>query len=244
MSLPSIVYPTFEVEIPSTKKTVTLRPYLVREEKVLHMAQESDNVNDAIRAFHHVLHECSFGSVDPSAMPHFDVEYLFLQLRAKSVDPKVSLSFRCHNDVNGTPCHHVVDVPVNLLDVKVRFDPTHTNKVPLTDDIGVVLKYPKWNTIIEVFNVFAETGQMTDQGLKLIAECIDVIWEGDKVHSSVDYTPEQMLTFVEGLKVDHLMKMYPFFRTMPTVAHTVPFVCDQCGYEDNVTVEGFYRFFV
>lgn len=243
MALPNIVVQEHEVKLFSQPKPVRFRPYLVKEEKILLMAQQSNDPAEVSRAAKQVIENCTFGALNMTKLPTFDVEYMFIQLRAKSVNNIVTLNFECRNTVAESKapdglCHHNVPVTIDLDAIKLTVPEGHTNRVWLTDDVGVILNYPSAE-LFEAYTVKEEVDVVD-----LLAACLKTVFTKDgEVHEVTEQTPEEVKTFVERLSLPQIEKLRVFFDTMPHLAHTFTFKCDQCGYEEEVTLSGLMDFF-
>lgn len=244
MSLPSIVVPTFPVKLFSQKKSIDCRPYLVKEEKIMLMAQAGNDVAEIERAVKQIISNCTFGTVDITTLPSFDMEYLFLKLRAKSVNNVVNVKFRCQNPVdkpsaNGghtdhqMPCGTVIPVEINLDNVELTVHEGHTNKIWLSNELGVVLNYP--------------TAEMLSKNLDVTAAfplVLDSVFNSKgEVFEAKDSTPDEIGMFVDALTVGQVDKIREFFTTMPVLEHTFAFTCSKCGYKDTITLRGLSDFF-
>lgn len=235
MALPKVAIPKFSVNLPSTEQKISFRPFLVKEEKALLMAAQSEDESAMIDAVKDVVSACVDENIDASKLPFFDVEYLFLNIRAKSVGEVIDLEYRHSQGINykGDECEASTPVKVNLEEVKVQKLDDHTNKVMLTDTMGVELKYP-------TINNFNEVAKGEDE-LKLLANCIKCVFDDDNV-----YDPDNLqdsVEFIEGLNSEQFGKLMNFFNTMPKLRHKITYKCVGCGQEDTVELEGLSDFF-
>tara|TARA_R100000808_G_scaffold25095_1_gene61839 strand:- start:4680 stop:5378 length:699 start_codon:yes stop_codon:yes gene_type:complete len=231
MALPKINVPTYELTIPSTQQQVTYRPFLVKEEKILLMANQDENDTDQmIRAMRQIINNCILmNNFDSEQLPIFDIEYIFLKLRAKSVGEISEVGFRCPK------CETINKVEINLEQVEVKTFEDHTNQIQLTDTIGVILKYPDMDSIsgeTEVENV-----------MNILSKSIESIYEKDEIHSASDYKPEEISEFIDGLTQDQFEKMQKFFETMPKLSHETEYVCSNCNHHQKLVIEGLQNFF-
>ena len=192
MALPKLTTPTFELEVPSSDEKIQYRPFLVKEEKILLMAMESNKPEDIIEAVKQIVSECTFNKLDLGILPMFDVEYIFLQIRSKSVGEVSKLKLLCPDD-NKT----YGEVEVKLDEVKVQVDDKHTNKVMIDDKrkLGVVLKYPS----LSLFKNPKSISEKPEVAFKLVVNCIDHIFEGEKVYPAKDSTEKELTSFLEDL---------------------------------------------
>lgn len=232
--LPTVTVPTGEVKLFSIPKPVVIRPYLVKEEKLLLIAQAADDPKDVDAAVRQIVRNCTFDKVNPDTLPTFDLEYLFLQLRAKSVNNVIESRFRCLHKVDDKECGTPNDVKIDINDIKITVPEGHTNKVWLTDILGVTLKYP-------TANVATDGAQDI---VSVLPKCLETVFRNDgAVFEVKDQTPEEVTEFVESLSLAQVDKIRAFFDTMPYVAHTFTFTCKKCGYSEEITLRGLQDFF-
>jgi len=236
MALPKLSSPRFSVELPSNGRRISFRPFLVKEEKALLMAATSNDQNSMIDAVKDVLSSCVLDDdVNVGTLPFFDLEYLFLNLRAKSVGEVIKLEYRHSGGVNysGIECEAVTQVEINLERVKVAKNEKHTNKIKITDELGVVMRYP---TISDIKLV----NDGSDE-LKMIAKCIVSVYDEETV-----YDPDNLqdaVDFIDSLNTQQFAKIMEFIATMPKLKHTFDYKCKGCGQQDTVTLEGLSDFF-
>ena len=236
MALPKLTTPTFELEIPSTDEKIKYRPFLVKEEKILLMAMESAENKDIVQAVKDIVTECTFGKLNLGTMPMFDVEYLFLNIRAKSVGEISKLNLLCPDD-NKT----YAKVDVDLSKVQVQVGDDHTNKVELTDDMGMIMTYP-------TIDSFSESGIQTINAsnmLDIIGSSILQIYEekGEKVYEGKDQTKKELTEFIESMNTSQFKKIQSFFDTMPKLKHTVKIKNPKTKKESEIVLQGLNDFF-
>jgi len=234
MALPAIAVPTHELEIPSNKEKVTYRPFLVKEEKLLLLANESGQDSEVVNAIKQIITNCTFEKLDVETLALFDLEYVFLNIRAKSVGEVVSLKLLCKDD-NET----YADVEIDLNDIKVNFPEGHSNKIELTDTIGILMRYPQFNLVR-----ISTAGSDTEYIFKMIKECINTIYDGDTVFERSDFTDKDLDTFLDSLTSDHFKQLQGFFETMPKLTHDVKFKNPKTKKQNKMTLEGMQSFFV
>ena len=242
--LPKIDVPVYELVVPSTGKKIKFRPFTVKEEKLLLMAYQSDDAKYSIDTIIQVLNNCIVGEVDVTSFPTFDIEYLFLHLRARSVGEVVNLKYRCNNtietkeDGEEVKCNGQVQIDLNVLEVEMQRSPEHTNKIEISDKLGIVMKYPKMN--------FVQNDRGDDEFqvvLDLIVDCIDYIYDEQNLYYAKDSTKEELTEFLDSLQGKDLEKIKNFFDTMPKMRKTVDFKCKKCGYQEDMQLEGLQSFF-
>jgi hypothetical protein len=244
MALPKIDVPIYNVELPLSKKKLRYRSFLVKEEKILLMAMESDDEKSVLQAIKQIVNNCVLDEIDVDDFAITDLEFLFLNLRARSVGEVVNLQYKCNNKVkqeNGeeTPCNNVVELGVNILEIKPELDPKHNKKIELSDELGIVMKYPNFKIMESV-----DGGNETDKIMKIIVECIDYIYDKENIYYKKDVTEEELLEFVDSMSREQFLKVQEFFDTLPKIKKDVDFKCNKCGYEEKVVIEGIQNFFV
>jgi len=242
--LPKIDVPIYTMDLISTGKKVKFRPFTVKEEKLFLMASESEDVNSAIDTIKQVVRNCIVNDVDVDKLPIFDIENIFLNLRARSIGEVVDLKYKCNNDVTDETgeqkkCNNVVELSINVLDIKPEKNENHSNKVEITDKLGVVLKYPSFDSL----KYSVEENQI-DSTLNLIVDSIDYIYDEDSIYYAKDTSREELVEFIENLQNTDLVKFKEFFETMPKLKSNLHFKCNKCGYEEDILLEGIESFFV
>jgi len=231
--LPVLTAPEFEATIPSTSQQIKFRPFLVKEEKILYMAMESDDPKDMQKAVSNILRACIIDDIDVNRLSSFDIEYMFLMLRAKSVGEVIKIKVH-HKDTEA--CPEINEVEINVDDVKMRTDEGHTKKIQITDDIGLVMKYPSLSMDTEL--VLSDN---IENVMQLVTSCIETVWNGDEV---IDlFEKEDLRRFVESFNKDQFAKVIDFFKTMPRLSHTIDYTCKTCGKEEQIVLEGLQSFF-
>lgn len=243
MALPKIDAPIFTTKLISTGKEVKFRPFTVKEEKLFLMAYQSEDIKTVTDTINQVLGNCILNDVEVSKLPIFDIENLFLNLRSRSVGEVVSLSYKCNNNVtdeNGEEkkCNNLVEIDVNLLDIVPTIDETHSNKIEISDTVGIVMKYPKLNVV----NSF-KTGDEIDSVIEMIISCIDYIYDEENLYYAKDSSKEELMEFIDSLPRKDLEKIKLFFDTLPKLKKNVDFKCNKCGYHEELLLEGLQSFF-
>lgn len=238
MALPKIAVPEFKAILPSTKEEIFFRPFLVKEEKVLLMALEGNDQQEVTNAVINILSNClKLEENRIKNLPSYDVEYLFLQIRARSVDNIAKLSLRHPGD---SDCKHVTDYELNLENVEVIFPENHNNKIMLNDDIGVVMKYPSITGLDKAQEKLSDSN--VENILCFFAENIAIIFDGDDVHENS--SNEELLEFVEQLNSKQFNKLAEFYKTMPYIGHNITYTCAECGKEEFIPLRGLNSFFM
>jgi hypothetical protein len=236
MALPTMDLPTYELEVPSTKKKIKIRPFLVKEEKVLLMALESDDEKNIKEAVLSLLKACIQSRIKVENLSTFDLEFIFLNIRAVSVGEMVEIMVTCQDD-NETQVKH----QLNLTDVKVEFPDGHNNKIMLTDDTGIIMKYPTFNEFVE--GQFSNKEMDDDGAIKIIAQSIDQIFQGEEVYDESTTTKKEFIQFVENLTKEQLEKVQAFFESAPRLEHTFKVTNPNTGVESDYTLRGLQSFF-
>ena len=236
MALPKLTTPVYELIIPSTDEKIKYRPFLVKEEKILLIALESDNNDEVVQAVKSIVEECTFNKLNLGTMPMFDVEYIFLNIRAKSVGEMSNLRLLCPDDAVT-----YAEVEINLTDVEVQVEKEHTPKVELTDEMGIAMKYPT----IDSFMITGITDVTADNMLEVIITCIDKIYDkkGEEVFDAKDQTKEELIEFVEQLNTSQFRDLQQFFDTMPKLKHVVRVKNPKTGVESDILLQGLADFF-
>ena len=251
MALPKIVTPEYTIQLKSIETPVRFRPYLVKEEKLFLTAKESNDPKEIERAVLQVIKNCTFGEVDVDNLPTFDVEYLFLQLRAKSVNNVLDLRYECRNtlrdksqresETDDGRCHNTVTLKVDLNEIAITTDDAHASTVTLQSGLLVEMAYPSMKV---VQSIQALDGAAADQVTKMLIASMKTITDAEGTAYEVrDYTDEERLEFVDGLPVEDLRSFEAFFTTMPAVRSEVPFHCDKCEHDETIALQGLTAFF-
>ena len=236
MALPRLDVPTYELAIPSTDDKIKYRPFLVKEEKILLIAMESGETKDMLQAVKDIVDECTFNQLNLGTMPMFDIEYIFLNIRAKSVGEVSKLKVLCQDDMKT-----YANVEIDLSEIEVQVEEGHTNKIELTDEMGVIMKYPT----IDSFNSNNIADINSENMLDVIATCIAQIYDkkGEEVYDSKDSTQKELIEFVEQLNTKQFQDIQKFFDTMPALKHTITVKNPKTKKESKVTLTGLSDFF-
>jgi len=237
MALPTINTPTYELVVPSTDEKIKYRPFLVKEEKILLIASESGKQEDIINAIKQIATACTFGKLKIGRMPMFDVEYIFLQIRAKSVGEVSELTLIAPDDKETR-----VNVEIDLSEVKVQVQDDHTNKIELTDEMGIYMQYPT----VDTFGKSGMTEITASNMLEVISACIAQVYDkkGEEVWESKDSTKKELVDFIEQLSSKQFAEIQKFFDTMPKLKHVVTVKNPKTKKETEVVLSGLSDFFV
>ena len=238
MPLPKLNTPTYELTLPSSNRKVKYRPFLVKEEKILLIAMESEDEKEMQNAVKQILKNCILTrgiSVDKLAV--FDIEYLFLNIRGKSVGEDIKLNVVCPDDEVTE-----VEVSVNVEDVKIQKSDNHDSVIQLTDQVAIVMKYPSMEMFVKN-NITGENQQKVDTIFDMTIDCISQVVEGEDVLESKSFSKKEMLEFVETFDTQQFQKIQDFFETMPKLSHTIKVLNPKTNVESEVVIEGLSRFF-
>jgi hypothetical protein len=242
MPLPKIATPTYELELPSTGKTIKYRPFLVKEEKILILALESQDIKQITLAIKSVLKDCILTkNIKVEELPSFDIEYIFLNVRGKSVGESIDLIVTCADDGE-------TEVPVKIFvdEVKVQKDPNHTTEIKLDNQIIVKMKYPSLDQFIKNnfdFKRSDESVSTIEKSFDIISSCIEMIFTAEESWAASDVTKKELIEFIESMNSSQFKKIEEFFETMPKLEHTFTVVNPKTKQENTVTLEGLTSFF-
>ena len=238
MPLPKISTPTYELDLPSTGETIQYRPFLVREEKLLVLALESENMKEISTAIKTVIKNCILSKgVKIESLPTFDIEYLFLNIRGKSVGEEIEVNVICPDDEDIT-----VPVTISVDDIKVVKNKDHNKQIKVDDSIMMEMKYPSLEQFIKSNFDFSGANLM-DQSFDLVAYCVDKMYSDDEVWTSSDVTKKELVDFLEQMNSSQFQQIEKFFETMPKLSHTVKIKNPKSGVESEVVLEGLSNFF-
>ena len=234
MALPKLTTPTYELEIPSTDEKIKYRPFLVKEEKILMMAMESKENADITQAVKDIVSECTFNKVKIDDMPMFDVEYIFLQIRSKSVGEVSKLKLLCPDDEET-----YTQTEINLDEIDVQMTEGHTNETQLTDTIKLVMKYPQ---LADMRGVQMKGDSQISQVFSILKHCIWEVHDGETIYNRVDISDKDIEDFVDSFDTGQFEKVMEFFNTMPKLRHSVEITNPKTKVKSMVTIEGLESF--
>ena len=238
MPLPKIATPVFDLDLPSSGQTIKYRPFLVKEEKLLLLALESEDIKQITTAIKTVIKNCiETKGIKVETLPTFDIEYLFLNIRAKSVGEEVELPIICPDDGETT-----VPVTINIDDIKVQKNKDHTNKIKIDDSIMMEMKYPSLEQFIKN-NFDFSNENATEQSFEMIADCVDKIYTEEEVWTSSDVTKKEIIDFLDQMNSSQFKQIEKFFETMPKLSHTIQVTNPKTGEKSEVVLEGLSSFF-
>ena len=236
MALPKLTTPTYELAVPSTDEKIKYRPFLVKEEKILLIAMESGEQESIISAIKDIVTECTYGKVDLGNMPMFDVEYIFLQIRSKSVGEVSTLKLLCPDDKET-----YVNVDVDLSKIMVHVDKGHNPKIELTEEMGMIMTYPTIDSLTDMGGTDINASNMLD----VIASCVLQIYDkkGEEVFDAKDQTKQELIEFVEQLNTKQFEEVQKFFDTMPKLRHTIEIENPKTKVKSKIVLQGLNDFF-
>jgi hypothetical protein len=238
MPLPQITVPTYSLILPSTEKEIEYRPFLVKEEKLLLFALESEDQKQITTAIKTVIESCiKTKGMKVQALPTFDIEFLFLNIRAKSIGEEVQVNLICPDDGETS-----VPVKINIEDIKVEKDPKHNKKIKVDENIMMEMRYPSLDQFIKN-NFDFNSGNVMEQSFDLIVDCIDKIYTEEEVFTSADVSRDEMVQFLESMNSAQFKLIEEFFTTMPKLAHKVKITNPNTNVESEVVLEGLSDFF-
>lgn len=236
MGLPKIDVPLYNLTLPLSKKKVKFRPFLVKEEKILLMAIESKEEKSVLDAVKQIVGNCLQGNLDINELPSVDFEFLFINIRARSVGELVEMQYKCNNTVDDAKCNHIVDVTLDLLTVK----PTKSTidpKIPLWGDVGIVLKYPT----VKSFDMISENE--AEAFIEVLRSNFEYIYDSESIYYSKDISREDFEEFIDNLSGLDFNKIKEFFANLPKLKTTLTFECPKCGFKKEMELEGIQNFF-
>ena len=233
MALPKLATAKYELTLPSTGQKVEYRPFLVKEEKILLTAQSTGEDADMLRAVEQIIENCSFGELKVGELPFFDIEYVFIKLRSKSIGEVATVKLLCPDDGETR-----VEVDINLDEVECVRDVTHNAEIQLTEEVGIKLDYPRIDSIASMAKV-----SDSEAGFAIVKQCISQIYDKENVYAKSDMDSKELDEFIDSLSHGQFEKVQEFFDTMPKVKHAVKVKNPNTGIESEVVVEGMQNFF-
>ena len=236
--LPKIEHPVHEVYLKSLDKKVRFRPFLVKEEKLLLMAKESEDLNEIVKSIKQIISNCCMDSINVDDLPTFDVEMFFLHLRMRSVGETAQMVYTCNNVVGENSCGHVTEFDLDLKDIKYQEVGGHSKIIRLTDSVGVCFKYPSLTIPDSVLD-----NKFKDGGYEVITEYLDYIFDSEQTYEKNSISKEEMVEFFDNLTLDQVQSIKQFFLTSPRVILDQKIVCGKCQHIHNINVEGILNFF-
>jgi hypothetical protein len=233
MALPKLATAKYELKLPSTGKTIEYRPFLVKEEKILLIAQSTGEDADMLRAVEQIIENCTFGALKPNTLPFFDIEYVFIKLRSKSIGEVATVKLLMPDDGETE-----VDVDINLDEVECVRDVSHNALIQLTDEIGLTLDYPRVEALAKISDLSEDQA-----GFAIVKDCISQIHDAENVYAKSDMDSKELDEFIDSLTHSQFEKVQEFFDTMPKVKHLVKVKNPNTGVVNEIVIEGMQNFF-
>lgn len=234
MALPKLETPVYTLTLPSTDEEIKYRPFLVKEQKRMIMAQESENETELLDAMKQLIRDCTFNKIDPTTCPLFDAEYVFLQIRSKSVGETISVNITCPDDEKT-----IVSKDIPISEIKVSVFDDHTNEVNITDDIKMTFDYPLLSSYATYNSV-----STTEMAFTIIKDCLETISWGDKIYQKVDINDKELTDFIDSLNSEQFENVMKFFNTMPKLRHVIEVENPNTKVKSEVPLEGLRSFLV
>jgi hypothetical protein len=235
MPLPKLTAPTYELELPSTEEKIKYRPFLVKEEKILLLAMESEDEKQMTNAVKTILKNCVQSKIKVDDLATFDIEYLFLNIRAKSVGEEIEIQVTCPDDEET-----MVPVKINVEDIKVQKSKEHNRIIQLNDTVSVVMKYPSMETFVKT-NLSSSNN--AEDVFEIASSCIDQVIDGEEVYEVKSFSKKEVSDFMESMDTSQFLKIQEFFETMPKLSHTIKVTNPNTNVTSDVTLEGLANFF-
>lgn len=235
MSLPTLATPTYTLTLPSNGKKVEYRPFLVKEEKLLMLANETKDPEQIVKTMRQIVLNCTFEKINVNDHPTYDIEYIFINLRARSVGEKVDVRVRASSG-------EYVPVSIDLNEIEVQRTETHTNKVKISDKMGIIMKAPTFDSVTSLSGL-QNREPNTEDFVKMACTCIESIYDETQTYDAKDYTPQELIDFVENTPQKVLQDMVEFFNTLPYIGKRVSFVCPKTGETESIMLRGTQDFF-
>lgn len=239
--LPVIDLPTYDIKVPSTGKTIKIRPFKVKEEKLLLMAAESNDSQEIINTTKQILKNCILTEdIDIEKLPFFDIDYIFIALRAKSVGESIDIKFTCNNLVDNYTCGNIFPAKIDITNCKIVKNESLNSRIELDSSVTVGMKYPTYAEM----KTITDSKKAIDVEMNIIASCIDTIMKKDTVYTRKDMTKEEILAFIDNLSQEQYRKLEYYIENFPTFVITTEAVCDKCGFHHHLEYKEFESFFV
>lgn len=240
MALPKLEVPTYELELPLSKKKIKYRPYLVKEQKALMMALESSDAKTIQHNVREILTVCTLSKdVDIDELPIVDIEYYFLQLRAKSVSEISESKYRCNNEVEDKVCGNIMEAKIDLTEIQPVQEEYVDPEIKLTDTITIKMKYPPFKLIKDSIDM----DNITEVTFNMLAQSIEYVYDGEQFHYAKEVPVEELVEFIEQLNQEQFEKLEKFFNSIPKLSKKIDMTCSKCGFEHHLDVEGLESFF-
>jgi hypothetical protein len=239
MPLPKIEHPIHEVYLKSLDRVIRYRPFLVKEEKLLLMAKESDDLNDIVKAIKQIIRNCVLDDIDVDTLPTFDVEMFFINLRVQSIGESAEMVYTCNNVVEGdVECGHKIDFLLDIRNVEYSETEGHSNVIRLSDTAGIKLNYPTLN-----FSEAELNDNFEDGGYSFVSQYLDYVYDSEQIYKKDEISDEELKEFIDNLTIEQVKQIRNFFTTLPQVFLKQDVTCPKCNYVHHLNVEGLLNFF-
>lgn len=240
MALPKLDVPTYDLTLPLSKKKVKFRPFTVKEQRNLLMAMESDENETIQQAIGDIIYNCNLTEgIDIDSLPIVDIEYYFINLRARSVGEIVDSRYRCNNVVDGSNCNNIMETQVDLTKIKLEESENVNNEIPLVGKFVIKLKYPQFSSLKNALK-FDDINELT---FNIIAQSVEYLYDGEQFYYANEVSQEEIVEFIENLSQDQFAKIENFFNNLPKIKQKIDLKCKKCGFEHHLDVEGLENFF-
>jgi hypothetical protein len=240
MSLPKIDVPTYQIKVPSNGKEITIRPFLVKEEKLLLIAAQSNDENEVINTTKQIINNCIVdGDINVDALPFFDIDYIFIALRAKSIGESVDISFTCNNTVGDEVCGNRFTAKIDVSDCEIIKNENIKQEITLSGSLRLKMKYPSY----AVMKTLNDDELTIEKKIKIMVASVDQVVEKDKIYTSKDFTRDELKDFIEGLTQEQFRKLEEYVDNFPTFVVNSKAKCSKCEYEHNIKYDNFSSFF-
>jgi len=240
MALPKIDTPIYDLTLPLSKKEIRFRPFLVKEQKNLLMAMEANDKESIEKNVKQVLINCTLTEgIDIEKLPVIDVEFYFLNLRARSVGEVIENNYRCDNEVEGKPCGNIMKTTLNILEIQVENAQEDKSVIQLTDTIFMKLRYPEYSLLKKI----TKLQDVSNIAFEMVADCVEYIFDGEQYYYANEVSSQEMIEFIENLNQQQFAKVEDFFSDMPKLEKKLEIKCSKCGFEHKIEVQGLENFF-
>lgn len=239
MALPKIAVPEYEITLPVSKNKIKFRPFLVKEQKILLMAMESGESETIEGNIKQVLLNCLLTPLDIEKLPLVDIEYYFLNLRARSVGEIIESRYKCENVVNDVTCGNVMETNINVLDVEISLPEVKNDIIKITDTVGIKMKFPDYSVVRKL----QKAESLTDIGFELILDCVEYIFDEDNLYYANETPRQELVAFIETLTKEQFEELEEFVDNMPKLKKQIQVKCSKCGFNHKIDVEGLDDFF-
>jgi len=236
--LPKLDSPRYEIDLPIAKKKFQFRPFLIKEQKILLVANESEDPEFLVQNLKQIIKNCCLNDIDVDSLSSLDIEYIFLNLRARSVGEQIETNYRCENKVDGESCKNLMNVSIDLLDIDTDFK-NYKDIIQITENIGIKMKYPDFKTI----QTLTENNKdVVEKTFDAIYQCIEYIYDNDNFYYPKEVQKSDIVDFIESLTMDQFKNLEEYFYNLPKLKKELEVICSKCGYTHTIKLEGLNNF--